>query len=273
MSSAKVTSGVRGCFFYLLFFCVSLLPKVLESLVAGSFSQPEEHRLEQNTWLTTLDTLAREWRISFQFNPEKYSNDDSNLIYLEDMEGMEVISINMNEAGIRPIWLPAKRLVGKQIGKFFVTEDLPPIGKWTMMEFGQQEEDGKFTFYISIDGKVLSARTSQPKEFYNVKVYASTSYAPAQPGSIRNLTVESKLEGKTLLSPSSFPGCGVKMRWEDGTCITSCKYEQKCETKYEQKCETKYEQQCQTAYEEQCAPKCIKVSDWFGENKWLILFP
>ena len=232
----------------------------------------------RSTLLTTLATLAKEWRVTLQFRPTKYiigSGGWTSVLHLtiggDNVEhGDMTPGIFLEKGEALSIWSS----VNENHRYSSQGLELPPIGNWTKIEVGQREEDGEFTFYISIDAKeVLSAKNNKPREFHDVKVYASDPWYTAQPGSIRNLTVESKLEGETLLSPSSFPGCGVKMRWEDGTCITSCKYEQKCETKYEQKCETKYEQQCQTAYEEQCAPKCIKVSDWFGENKWLILFP
>ena len=75
----------------------------------------------------------------------------------------------------------------------------PLIGEWTRVEVGQREVDVNFTFYISIGGReVHSVRNHQPREFRGVKVYASNPWDRAQPGSIRGLTVETKLEGENL---------------------------------------------------------------------------
>ena len=39
---------------------------------ATSFALPEEHLLKKNSLLTTFDTLTKEWKISFDFNPKSY---------------------------------------------------------------------------------------------------------------------------------------------------------------------------------------------------------
>ena len=146
-----------------------------ESPVAGSFSKPEEHRLEQGTQLHTLDNLGREWRISFQFNPEKWIA-YGNLLELNIALNM-YISLDMEEEGPEKglgIWFPVYELAVNQTDALFLMEDLPPIGNWTSIEVGQREEDGEFTFYVSIDAnETYSVRNSQPMELYNVTVYAS----------------------------------------------------------------------------------------------------
>ena len=50
-------------------------------------------------------------------------------------------------------------------------------------------------YRISIGGKeVYAVENSQPEEFKDVKVYASNSGHTAQPGSIRNLVIESRVQ-------------------------------------------------------------------------------
>ena len=76
--------------------------------------------------------------------------------------------------------------------------DLLPVNAWTKLEVGQREDTGQYTFYFSVNGReVRSVINSQPREFHGVRVYASNPSDPAQPGSIRNLTVETKVEGGT----------------------------------------------------------------------------
>ena len=70
--------------------------------------------------------------------------------------------------------------------------EAPPIVEWTRIEVGQQRENGEYRFYISINGKEThSVRNNHPREFHDVKVYASNPWYTAQPGSIRNLTIVS----------------------------------------------------------------------------------
>ena len=59
-------------------------------------------------------------------------------------------------------------------------------------------------YRISIGGEELHAvENSQPEEFHNVKVYASDPWYPAQPGSIRNLVIESTVQVTYIRHPSN----------------------------------------------------------------------
>ena len=54
------------------------------------FSHPGEHQLVKNTLLSTLPTLGKEWKISFQFNPTNYNFTDwTNLVHLTVGGNME----------------------------------------------------------------------------------------------------------------------------------------------------------------------------------------
>ena len=102
----------------------------------------------------------------------------------------------------------------------------PTVGKWSTTEVGQRGVKEEFIFYIMIEGQeVHSIRNDDPMEFYGVNVYSSNPWYTAQPGSIRGLVIESKLEGTKPwhhIYPPLDPGCSVRAHWGDGTCISSC---------------------------------------------------
>ena len=63
------------------------------------------------------------------------------------------------------------------------------------MAISQTLEGGKYIYRITIDGEeVHIVENSQPEEFQGVKVYASNPWAAAQPGSIRKLVIETRVE-------------------------------------------------------------------------------
>ena len=74
---------------------------------------------------------------------------------------------------------------------------IPPVEDLTTLEVGTRGKD--YTFYIKINGtEVLTKTSSVFKNFTNVKVYASKPWSTAQPGSIKDLIIESKLKGEQL---------------------------------------------------------------------------
>ena len=72
----------------------------------------------------------------------------------------------------------------------------PPVGVWTPIEIAQTLEQGKYMYRIVVGGEEVHAvENTEPKEFQDVKVYASGPWHEAQPGSIRNLVIRSKYQG------------------------------------------------------------------------------
>ena len=66
----------------------------------------------------------------------------------------------------------------------------PSIDEWTKIRMSQEIENGKTKVKVFInDEKMLSAVNSKPISFENMKVYASGTWEPAQPGSIKDLSI------------------------------------------------------------------------------------
>ena len=74
---------------------------------------------------------------------------------------------------------------------------LPATGKWINIMITQQIEASKMTYSITIAGKKLFSTTNtQPSKFENVKVYLSSSWYTSLGGSIKNLQIENRNNGR-----------------------------------------------------------------------------
>ena len=93
-------------------------------------------------------------------------------------------------------FLIASAVNGKySYAKYF--KGLPKTGEWVNIEIGQEIKSSKMVYFIVIGGTtVLSTTNSKPAEFKNVKVFTSSNWYTPLSGSIRNLLVENKDDGR-----------------------------------------------------------------------------
>ena len=163
------------------------------------FSFPREHWLERHLLLTTLPTLAKEWRVTFELKPMGYNyNSYANVLH------MTTSANNKNIVGYQTpaLWIHGSRgvyigtaLNGKaDDGKLFKTKK-PPIDEWTRVEISQVKHGSKYIFSLVIKGeKLWSVENTNPRQFSNVRVYASRGVA--QDGYIRKLKIENMTPGE-----------------------------------------------------------------------------
>ena len=167
----------------------------------SSFSLPGEHLLKKNTLLTTLPSLTRQWRVSFEINPQSYNYRGYAQILQLTIGG------KIGNVGDRTpaLWMHKTRgvyisttLNGKpSVGKAFRTKK-PPTNEWTVVEIGQTKTGSKYFFSLRIKGETLwSVENTEPKQFSNVDVFASSDWYVAQAGSIRGLKIETMRPGET----------------------------------------------------------------------------
>ena len=77
---------------------------------------------------------------------------------------------------------------------------LPSTREWINIAVGQQLEGSKTIFYISIGGKeVFSTRNTEPSDFENVQVFASSRWYRPVNGFIKNLLIQNKNYGRSKL--------------------------------------------------------------------------
>ena len=172
-----------------------------------SFSLPTEHLLERNTLLTTLPTLTKEWRVSFEFKPNSYNQRG-----LAQILQMTIGDKSGNIGDQTPALMIHKTkgvyisttLDGKaSVGKYFKTKK-PPINKWTSVEISQAKKRSNYIFSLVIKGETLwSVENTKPVQFSNVYVYASSEWYDAQAGSIRNFQTENMSPGENNMNSSS----------------------------------------------------------------------
>ena len=137
--------------------------------------------------LTTLPTLPREWMVVFLFKPTNLDNPDWTSIFHMTIGG------NYENPGDRipaVLFRPSEGLMIVQKKKQEILLPAPEIDKWTKIQMFQKIENGNTKIKLFINDKeMLSVVNSKPTSFANVKVYASDPWYPAQPGSIKNLSI------------------------------------------------------------------------------------
>ena len=192
---------------------------------SGVFTLPGEQQLMQGSLLTTIPTLAKEWRIAFEIKLTEFTDTNNNIIHLTSTDKDEY----KTHGDRTPIILLEKQKVyvrssvNKNPDYSQVFTDVLSLNQWTRIEVCQQKINGDFIYSISIGGKELhSVVNSQPKEFTEVKVYVSSPWFTAQPGAISKLIIQAAGQGELTTSvlfimgrclkflfqlPSHPPGC------------------------------------------------------------------
>ena len=157
------------------------------------FNLPEEHVLKFNHLLTTLPILTEEWRVSFEVNPENYTDGFAQVLHMT--------------TGGRSSYTPALWF-SKSYGIYIRTtmhgmveysipkEKLPIINEWTTVEISQTKRGSEYIFSLVIkDETLLCEENTNPSQFSNVQVFASSGWQPAQEGSIRRFQIENNAAG------------------------------------------------------------------------------
>ena len=168
-----------------------------------AFSLPTEHQLKRGSLLTTLPTLAKEWKVSFELRASSYQYKS----YAQILQ-MTIGGKSGNIGDRTPaLWIHKTRGVyltttlgsKSNVGKFFKTKK-PPINEWTSVEISQTRKGSKYIFSFTLKGETLwTVENSDPREFSSVKVFASSDWYVAQAGSIRGFKIENMMPGEYLI--------------------------------------------------------------------------
>ena len=155
----------------------------------AAFSLPRERSLESSSLLTTLPTLTKDWRVSFELKPENYNYRGYGQVLHMTTGGKS------GKIGDRTpaLWIHPTRgvvisttLNGKPTVSKFFRSDKPPLNEWTAVEISQTKKGATYIFSLVMRGKTLwSVENTTPTQFSNVHVYASSPWYVAQAGSIR----------------------------------------------------------------------------------------
>ena len=164
------------------------------------FANTIEHHLETNATLGLLPELGNEWSISFEFRPTDYIlTADTNLMHLTTGEpssehGSRTPMIGFEHGANEKANLVVTSSLNSDPNYplRFVTIPAPKLGEWTKIEIDQRQEGCKYFLVVSLANKeVFRKENENPRNFSNVTVFASNPFLPAQPGSIKNLSIMS----------------------------------------------------------------------------------
>ena len=165
----------------------------------------EENQIARGTLLTTIPTLEKEWKVSFDFKADSFAGGLKQIFHMT--AGGKGAGSGAKYGDRTPaIWTDPKKgfLISSAVGgkysysKWF-KQALPSAGKWVNIMITQQIEASKMTYSITIGGKKLFTVTNtQPSKFDNVKVYMSSTWYSSLDGSIKNLQIENRNNGKEL---------------------------------------------------------------------------
>jgi len=162
-----------------------------EKLWNTIYEVEEELNLTKSNLLTTLPTLPREWMVEFLFKPTNYDNPGWTSIFRMTIGGDRE---NLGDRNPAVFFHPSQGLMIvnslNDNNNDYIDLPAPTIDTWTKIRMSQEIENGKTKVKVFInDEEVLSAVNSKPTSFENMKVYASDTWYPAQPGSIKNLSI------------------------------------------------------------------------------------
>ena len=152
--------------------------------------------MTRDALLTTLTTLPYQWMVEFQFKPTDLTRPDWTSIF------HMTAGDNVGEIGDRIPAVFFRPSNGMQISSALNTQfnfeidfPAPTIGEWTKIRVSQELLNQSFKYKIFIDdAEKLVAENSVAISFENVRVFAADPWYPAQPGSIKNLSINIKGE-------------------------------------------------------------------------------
>ena len=162
------------------------------------FTSSKEQRLKRRQLLTKIAKLNKEWRVSFEVKPT-----------ICKTQQCSVFHMTVGGRGARPghqtpaVWFHKTEgilVAGYVNGNYSFMQTfkgLPERGEWIRIEISQVKAGSQYVYSIAINGEErFSEENTRAEQFSNVHVYASSPFSQGQKGSIRNVTVENKEDGK-----------------------------------------------------------------------------
>ena len=164
--------------------------------IQSSVFMEAEIPLIRNTYIATLRTLYKEYKVSFEVKPTSFDLNYfnyTNVFHLTvggDRENYGDRNLGVwfdpNHEGI----LHVSSAINNSIDSYYDTEIPLPLLHWSSIIIKQELVNGLYKYSIIINGTVLYSTTNiNPVDLSNVKVYAADPWYPAQSGSIRSLTI------------------------------------------------------------------------------------
>ena len=134
--------------------------------------------------------------VEFQFKPTDLTNPDwTSIFHMTAGDNIGNIGDRIPAVFFKPSNGMAFRSALNTRHDFAIDFPPPTIGKWTKIRMSQELQNQGLKFKIFIDEvEKLVAENSAGLTFDNVRVFAADPWYPAQPGSIKNLSINVKAE-------------------------------------------------------------------------------
>ena len=136
-----------------------------------------EQRISERLTFTTLEHLAKEYKVSLEYQPTSLGPTD------------QILEVGNNRPGI---WMVSGNTLRFHFGLDGSTakrdfSDFPPLRKWTKLEIKQVKEGSTYYVTISMDSKIISREiNSKPKDEYNLVTISQ------HPGLIKSILIQHK---------------------------------------------------------------------------------
>ena len=169
----------------------------IKAIVTQSFAMVEDVSLKKYQLVAILNSLPKEYELSFELMPTSFLNNWTNVIHLT------IGDDNRNYGNRTPgVWFqPDNSLyfnspINDSSKNFSVLTVRAQIMEWTKVKISQLLITEKYTFTVQVgETEVYTVQNLFPQEFKNVKVYLSDPWYFAQPGLIRNVIISNTCEG------------------------------------------------------------------------------
>ena len=169
----------------------------------------EETEITKSNLLTTLPVLKKEWRVSFEFKANSIKSGLDQIFHMT-IDGKGIGKGSKNGERTPAVWMHNTKglliisTVGTKISYPTYSKPVPTPGQWVNIEIGQEKVPTRrvsqgyvMKFSITVDGtRKRYVTNTKPSDFENVKVYASTPWYNPVSGAIKNLLIETKLDGR-----------------------------------------------------------------------------
>ena len=157
----------------------------------GTLLISKECAPKKNLLLTTFKVVHKEYLVTFELFFKTVGAKTYNLFHFTT--GRDCCRVGTR---VPSVWIHNKNMLHicaavNDVGST-ETNTVIPLNQWSKAEVRQRKDAGnQYIYSVTVNGKcVHRAVNRKPREFKNVRVYASDPYYPTEQGYIRNLFVQ-----------------------------------------------------------------------------------
>nr|XP_047132656.1 uncharacterized protein LOC100199204 [Hydra vulgaris] len=152
----------------------------------------KEFRLVQGLFLGTLRVLKKIFSVSFKVKPTKFIKGIKNVLHLTLGKNFELYSYRSLGVWYHEDGSGKLVIVVSINGNANYYIETPPLrlGEWSFVKVCQDFQESKYWLSVDLNGlNIHKVENSDPRNFKNVKVYASDLWYDAQHGTIAKLLI------------------------------------------------------------------------------------